>query len=576
MKILFTTNIFDNVDAYKEMTKDGLVTYGGYSRLKTVIDEKRDDNTLLLDTGNFSMGTIYSVINTKKAPDLALMNTLGYDAILLGDQEVSRGDEELSTMLSILEANPPLLKGNMNYSDDGTHNVNEYYIYEKGGRKVAIFGIVSTANLDDSTKAYFSSEEETTQRYLTKIKNERADFIICLYCGNASGATNIANNNHDIDLIICADMENETEISASGVKIIGCSNKGKELGIVEIDTNGKVNASTVLIDESIEANEEITNQIKTYQKDVQQTVLTRYGLSFQNVFAQNKYNLSKPNMEKENFALADLITDAYRNAYVYRDDDKVKTTISITDGDSIKNGLYSGGVSINEIFSLVSSEKGEDDLPGLSLIRVYLSGSDLRNICELDASKLKDIEDKRLFFGGMKYDYNNNRPLWNKVEEVYVSATKDYFIPISDDVIYPVVMNTKIYEKLGKELAGCEEHYKWSPKGIKKEENPELRTILLRNNDGTLIKEWSSIAAYIKKGERDNSGKYIINKNYASPIMKKKNNDTLNPINLLKNIKKEEIVSIGKKAGYVIGALILLKIFIYIINRLFKKEKTDN
>ena len=575
LKILFTANLLDSIEPFKCEENDAVQTFGGYASIQTVLSDNKDDNTLILDAGNFSTGSIYSSLNTISAPSLTLMSEMGYDAILLAEEEIANGDEDLGKMLSVLESNPTLLKGNLNYEDNGSRNVKAYQVFNKAGKKIAVFGVVDTAHLEKDTKPYFSSEKEAARNILKDIEAENVDVIICLYNGNDSAASSFPSEFNNIDLIICSNMNGEKETKVGNTAIVGCASRGREVGSVVID-DGNITFKAIEVNKSTGKDETIQEHISSFQREVQTTILKRYGLNYQNSFATTKFTLDALDMEKENFALADFIADAYRSSYAFREDDEVRTVISITNGQSINNALYRGDISINDVFSLVSSQIGDDDLAGLSLVRVYLSGADLRKICELDASSLKDDKDRRLFFGGLKYDYNENRPLWNRVEEVYVLVTTDYYIPIDNKTMYPVVMNTKVYNSLNEEITNSEDNLSWSPIGIRGEEFPELRTVLLRNNDGTLIKEWSSIASYIRKGERDITGRYIIDSRYSGPVQKKKNDNTLNPLKLFKNIKEEELISLAKKVGYVVAAVVVLKLLVMIINKFFAKETTDN
>lgn len=572
MKILFTANLSDCIEPVKYLDEESNVkTNGGYSKIKNIFYQNSDENTIVVDAGNFSGSNIYSTAFETKAPSLTVMKAMGYDAILVGKSEATRGKESVDKMLGALEENPNILKGNLKYNTE-ERNVNEYYILEKGSKKVGVFGVTSSNDLTE----VFDDETSVAKAILDKIKAETVDTIICLYNGTAEEASQTLGGLSGINVVICSDAEEGTALKEGNTTIVGCSKYGESVGVIEISDSGAITNSIIKVDDSVEGDGETNAAISDAQKGVQAAFLNRYSLNYQSNFAKSSFGLDAPDMEKDNFAIADLITDSYRDAYVFRETDKVRNVVSITNGEAIKGGLYKGDISINDIYGLVSTEIGEDSLPGISLIRVYLSGKDLRGICELDASKLISDEKERLFFGGMKYDYNVNRPLWNMVEEVYISATKDYYVPIKDKTMYPVVMSTKMYEHLNK-LIEETDGVSWTPIGIKGEENPELRTILLRNNEGSLIKEWSSIATYIRKGERTTRGQYIIEDRYSGPVNKKNLDDTLNPISLTKHIKMDYVIDIGKKIAYVIGGLILIKIFIAILNRFFpKKETTKN
>ena len=89
IQILFTHDLHSHLDPFNlngEMT-------GGFARLKTLIANKRYEAetegiaTLLVDAGDFSMGTLYQTINEIKAPELTLLGYLGYDATVFGNHE---------------------------------------------------------------------------------------------------------------------------------------------------------------------------------------------------------------------------------------------------------------------------------------------------------------------------------------------------------------------------------------------------------------------------------------------------------------------------------------------------------
>ena len=58
-------------------------SYGGYARLKTVIDSVRDTdpNAVLVDGGDFSMGSLFQTVYATDASELRVMGALGYDEI---------------------------------------------------------------------------------------------------------------------------------------------------------------------------------------------------------------------------------------------------------------------------------------------------------------------------------------------------------------------------------------------------------------------------------------------------------------------------------------------------------------
>ena len=62
---------------------------GGYARLKTAIDGERAMNpaALLVDGGDFSIGSLIQTLYTTQAAELRTMGALGYDAVTIGNHE---------------------------------------------------------------------------------------------------------------------------------------------------------------------------------------------------------------------------------------------------------------------------------------------------------------------------------------------------------------------------------------------------------------------------------------------------------------------------------------------------------
>lgn len=61
----------------------------GFARIKTLIDEKKqeDPDTLVLDGGDFSMGTLIQTVYDTEAAELRMLGYLGYDVTTLGNHE---------------------------------------------------------------------------------------------------------------------------------------------------------------------------------------------------------------------------------------------------------------------------------------------------------------------------------------------------------------------------------------------------------------------------------------------------------------------------------------------------------
>jgi len=65
-------------------------TIGGIARMATVIREQRaiaPERTLVLDGGDFMMGTLFQTLYATACPELRIMQAIGYDAVGIGNHE---------------------------------------------------------------------------------------------------------------------------------------------------------------------------------------------------------------------------------------------------------------------------------------------------------------------------------------------------------------------------------------------------------------------------------------------------------------------------------------------------------
>ena len=85
IKILFTHDLHSRMDS--DILNGQEV--GGFARIKTLINEKFSENqpNVLVDAGDFSMGTLYQTIYETKASELTMLGYLGYDAVAFGNHE---------------------------------------------------------------------------------------------------------------------------------------------------------------------------------------------------------------------------------------------------------------------------------------------------------------------------------------------------------------------------------------------------------------------------------------------------------------------------------------------------------
>ena len=75
---------------------------GGYARLKTAIDAEKaaHPDALLVDGGDFSIGSLIQTLYTTQAAELRTMGALGYDAATIGNHEFDHTGLGFAQMLN--------------------------------------------------------------------------------------------------------------------------------------------------------------------------------------------------------------------------------------------------------------------------------------------------------------------------------------------------------------------------------------------------------------------------------------------------------------------------------------------
>ena len=199
--ILFTHDVHSHLDCFKvKKSGEKTKTVGGFARMKTLIDEKRkeDPGLLLLDGGDFSMGTLYQTINRTEAAELTMMGRLGYDAVTFGNHEFDYRSNGLSEMLISAVKNkeedasltlPMLLSANIDWEknkDQEDQKLREamelygakpYTILERNGVKIGIYGVLGQEAEDFAPESGidFDPIVDTSKKIVKELRSRGRD-----------------------------------------------------------------------------------------------------------------------------------------------------------------------------------------------------------------------------------------------------------------------------------------------------------------------------------------------------------------------------------------------------------------
>ena len=518
VRILFTHDLHDHIDSYRVTnTETGEPeVIGGYAQLAGTIAANRNDHTILVDAGDFSMGTFYNALFEKSAPDLSLLGMMGYDATTLGNHEFDYGVASLTKMIESSTNTPPILCSNLTFGEDEEsqalkkawedHGGAEYKIIERGGYKIGLFGVMGEDSVYYTAAGSntFPDRIEVAKKMVQKLKEEGAQVIVCL---SHSGTNKDPSKSEDevlaqkvdgIDVIISGHTHTVlTEpIHKNKTWIVSAGCFGKYLGLLDINakTKEKIDYQLIPITAESPVDQTISAKIQEYKTDVNENYLKQYGYTMDQSIGYTNF----PN------SMADLITDAYVYASKLTTKD-TSFTIGLTAKGIIRSGLVKGDITVGEVYDAVNLGKGNDGLLGYPLIRVYMKGSDLIKVAELDRSVGKDMMvDGQLYFSGMQYHYSDYRFILNHVVDAEVRTNAGFYIPVEKDKLYPVVTNLYIANMLpsvGKKTFNQLDIHTYDASG---HEIKDFSDMILYNADGTELKEWQAITRYISDMDKVN------------------------------------------------------------------------
>ena len=544
MTVLFTHDLHDHLLPVKDLQNGSVISSGGFARLQsTILDEKkRDPDALILDAGDFSMGTPFQTIFQSDAPELRIMGAMGYDAVTFGNHEYDYRAmglaESLTTALKSGDRLPQVVQSNVVFPVDSSgeltpslaalkrayedFGVKEYTVIERNGIRVGIFGVMGedAAYKAPMSEVAFDSPVESARRIVDVLKNkEKADLIICLSHtgtwedGKEPGDDVLAKEVPGIDVIISGHTHTVySEPLIVGDTIIGSAGDScRYLGVIELaqDAEGWRLKDYRLrrIDEQLPDDERILGLINGYKELVQQKYFDRFGLEFDQVLAVSPFNF-RPQGEISDTHGEDTLGNLISDAYIYavkqaEGKDYIPVDAAIVPVGTIRGSFYKGEITAADAFGVSSLGIGADGIPGYPLISVYLTGKELKTACEVDASVAPMMDVAQLFISGVNFTFNPNRLIFNKVTDAYLMRPDGSREEIEDEKLYRVVAglySAQMLSIVGDKSFGLLSIVPKTAEGLPVTDFEQH--IIKEAASGEEVKEWLAIARYLQSFDR--------------------------------------------------------------------------
>lgn len=550
---------------------------GGYGRLATALKNARQSAgntpTITVDAGDFSMGSLFQTVYATDAPELRTLGTMGYDVTTLGNHEFDYRQQGLADMLNAAKAAqkacmeatvssqsaameeytaqygpmtlrlPAIVQANYKApkdpSDPGAqalmkalenYPVTDYTVIERDGMKIAVFGVMGVDSDECAPMSGMKLEPvaDAAKRVVAEIKEKvNPTFIICLsHTGTEDGKGEdyeLAKAVDGIDLIISGHTHTTLKepIEVNNTFIVSCGPYTKNLGSITLTKSsgpaGYSSYTLTPLDSSIPSDPDIEAVAQSFKFKVDQNYLSQFDLGYDQVITA----------AAADFTIAqtgDLIGQAYIDTVKELERDSyVPIAFAVAPDGVIRDRIRSGNVTASQAFDILSLGSGADGSPGYPLISVYLTGKDLKNAFEVDASVSQVMSAAELFGAGSTWTYNPHRMFLDRVTSCSLLDPKTgQPVKIQDDQLYRVIADLYSGQMLGTVKSKSFGILTVTPRDENGNEVTDFETRILCDDQGRELKSWYALASYLRSQD-----------SVVPPSPSKTENASWNPVRLL-------------------------------------------
>ena len=609
--VLFTHDTHSHLDSFSTIVNGEQKEVGGFAKIKTLINEKKkeDPDTLILDGGDFSMGTLIQTVYDTEAAELRMLGYLGYDVTTFGNHEFDYRSQGLANMLRAAKSSgetlPEIVVCNVDWDsmekaglNDGqkqiqsvfeTYGVKDYVMVQKGDVKIAVVGVFGKDALEcaPTCELSFKDPVEAVKETVEEIKkNEEADMIACVSHGGTwedeskSEDELLAKAVPDLDLIISGHTHSELQeaIQHGNTYIVSCGEYGRNLGSLSMTQNsdGRWDLSSyelIPVSEDVKADKATQERIDALMDTVDTNYLADFGYTRKEVLAQNdvEFNsLEEMGTEHKELNLGDIMADAYVYAVEnseYYDGDPVD--VAVVPSGTVRDTYTKGDITVEDVYNSFSLGIGKDGVAGYPLINAYLTGKELKLVAEVDASISDFMTTARLYCSGLNFTYNPHRMILNKVTDCYLTRADGERTEIEDDKLYHVVTDLYTGQMLGSVMKMSYGLLSLEPKD--KDGNPienlEDHAVMEGNKE---LKAWDAIASYMQSfDDADGDGIANVSEYYATTHDRKVVDDSKNILDLVK--KPNKFTAIIVCIGLII--IIIIVLVVSLIRKIVRKSR---
>lgn len=441
-------------------------TKGGYARLGALIAQRRAElgplgPVLVLDAGDFSMGTAVAAACRELGAELQLMAAMGYDATTFGNHEFDLGPDGLGQAIQRAAAAgeiPAIVVTNSDVSADSERLADlqdlaqrgvlqPYRILERGGLRFGLVGIIGYDAFKyaaDVGAVTLGDPIETAKAAAQRLKREdKVDVVIALSHGGVvkrpDGSfqgedLNLLEAIPDLDVVIGGHTHSELRqpLGVDHRPVVQAGKYGEHLGELVLSLeNGRVAVESyrlIPVDDQIQGDATIQAQVEHFLRQSGEITFAPrgYATSQPLVMITEDWPMDYRDIESGT-PLANVVTDALRLA--------TNSQIAFTANGAIRAGLTQGNTGVQtvyDIFTLAPLGNGiVDPTAGSAMVKGYFTAAEIKNILEF--LLIDDPNHPGEYYprtSGLRFYYDPSRPRFNQVTALELGNLDDGYTPL--------------------------------------------------------------------------------------------------------------------------------------------------
>ena len=424
--------------------------FGGFGRLATKLRERRAElasagaNVLTLDAGDQSQGSLFYITYKGKA-EVEFMNTIGFDAMALGNHEFDNGPDSLAELIELAQF--PVISGNTKVAaaEKLAGQLEELAILEVGGEKIGILSVLTAETgilSSPGPNVTFHDEIEYLTEAAARLRADGVNKVLLLSHVGFMRDQEIAAAVEGISAIIGGHSHTLLSNTVEGapayatlvenpagraVPIVQAFAYSKYLGDLqlEFDADGYVvtaSGDTVLLDASIEPDAAIEARKAEQAEPLERKETTPVAQVAADIDG------SRETCRTGECQMGNTVTDAMLARLADQN-----ITIAITNGGGLRASIGAGTATMGDVLTVLPFQN--------TLATMRLSGADIVASLESGVSAIEEGAGRFPQVSGLRFSFDPSvAPNGGRVSAVEVREG-DAWVPIDPAKLYGVATN---------------------------------------------------------------------------------------------------------------------------------------